>query len=99
MPTFRSTPLCDAPALNPRILILAKQALNQASALAMMVDTYVTLERIITNQPIERGKAPERADLGALMRGLNGELGRQIDTLVRHTGALHEVAISEAGLR
>ncbi len=93
----------ETPPLHPRIFILATQAMNQASALAVMVNTYVALERMITHQPCDgaedRAGSIVRADLGALMRALNGEMERQVDSLVRHTGALHELASGEAGLR
>jgi hypothetical protein len=101
-PTFLSALTRDAnQPVHPRILILASQALNEASALAMMVDTYVALERLITHESCESadGRSMVREDLGALMRALNGEMGRQVDSLVRHTGTLHEVATSEVGLR
>ncbi|WP_439587012.1 hypothetical protein [Hydrogenophaga sp.] len=95
---FRSKPTRDE--TQSRSLILATQALDQASALALMVETYVVLERLITHEFREStdGHSLLRADLGALMRALNGDLARQVDALVRHTSVLHGIAANEAGL-
>lgn len=102
MPRFRVNPTLDeTPSANPRALILAAQARDQASALALMVATYAALERLIVHAPPEDvdGHSIVRADLGALLRALNGEMERQVDALVRHTSVLHSLVAREAGLR
>lgn len=89
----------EIPPLNPRILILATQTLNQASAMAMMVDGYAALEKLITHTPCEivNGRSRVREDVSALMRAMNVEMGRQVDSLVRQTAILHQMAAGDSG--
>lgn len=65
------------------------------------MDSYAALEKLITHAPCEvvEGRPRVRADLSALMRAMNVEMGRQVDSLVRQTAILQEVAAGDSGLR
>lgn len=87
----------DSAPINPRILILATQAADQASLLAVMVKTYVAMEKIVTHDQDSLERAATREGLGSLMRALNGEMERQVGVLVDGTAALRDVVLEEGG--
>ncbi len=87
----------DSAPINPRILILATQAADQASLLAVMVKTYVAMEKIVTHDQDSLERAATREGLGSLMRALNGEMERQVGVLVRGTAALRDFVLEEGG--
>lgn len=87
----------DSAPINPRILILATQAADQASLLAVMVKTYVAMEKIVTHDQDSLERATTREGLGSLLRALNGEMERQVGVLVHGTTALRDVVLEEGG--
>ncbi len=89
----------EAVPFNPRILILAIQAADQASLLSVMVKTYIALEKLISHEEDALERASARSGLGSLMRGLNGEMERQVDALVHNTATLSASVASAAGVR
>lgn len=93
---LRGTRICDDSApINPRILVLAMQAADQASLLAVMVQTYAALEKIVTHDQDSLERTATREGLGSLMRALNGEMERQVEVLIRGTAALRDVVLEE----
>lgn len=87
----------DAAPINPRILILATQAAKQASLLAVMVQAYAALEKIVTHDQHSSERSATREGLGSLMRALNGEMEREVDALVQSTGATRDFVRNEFG--
>ncbi|OSZ73144.1 hypothetical protein [Hydrogenophaga sp. IBVHS1] len=85
----------DSKPINPRIVILATEAADQASLLAVMVKTYTALERIVTYDQDSLERAATREGLGSLIRALNVEMERQVGTLVHSTSALRDFALNE----
>lgn len=84
---------------NPRILILAIQAADQASLLSVMVKTYIALEKLISHEEDALERASARSGLGSLMRGLNAEMERQVEALLHSTTTLSASVASAAGVR
>lgn len=78
----------EATSLNPQIVILATQAADQASLLAVMVQAYTAMEKLITHEDDALERSATRSALGSLMRALNGEMELQVERLVSLTSAL-----------
>lgn len=74
--------------INPQLLILVIQAADQASLLAVMVQAYIAMEKIITHEHDTLERASTRSALGSLMRALNGEMELQVERLVSLTSVL-----------
>jgi hypothetical protein len=87
----------DSAPINPRIFVLAAQAADQASLLAVMVKAYAALEKVVTHDQDCLERSASRESLGALMRALNGEMERQVEVLLDGTTALQELVLEEAG--
>lgn len=83
----------DNSPINPRLVVLATQAADQAALIAVMVQAYTALEKIVTHNQDSLERATTRDAMGALMRALNGEMGRQADALVRCTAVLCDVVL------
>ncbi|WP_439586103.1 hypothetical protein [Hydrogenophaga sp.] len=81
----------DSNPIDPRLVVLATQAADQAALLAVMVQAYTALEKIVTHDRDSLERAATREGLGSLMRALNGEMGRQVEGLVHGTAALQEL--------
>ena len=73
---------------HPQLLILATQAADQASLLAVMVQAYTAMEKIITHEQDTLERASTRSALGSLMRALNGEMELQVERLVSLTSGV-----------
>ncbi len=84
--------------LNPRILALATQVADEASLLAVMMQAYTSLEKLVTHEQDILERSATRSGLGSLMRALNGEMERQVDALVHDTTALYAFVADEAGV-
>lgn len=78
----------DSKPINPKIVVLATDAADQAALLAVMMQAYTALERIVTHDQDFLERVATREALGSLMRALNGEMGRQVDALVQATTVL-----------
>jgi hypothetical protein len=76
--------------IQPQLVILATQAADQAELLAVMVQAYTALEKIVTHDRDSLERAATRKALGSLMRALNGELDRQVGVLIDGTSALRD---------
>lgn len=83
--------------INPTIVVLATQAADQAALLAVMVQTYSALEKIVTHDKDSLERPATREALGSLIRALNGEMQRQVEVLIHGTAELHELVVEEAG--
>lgn len=81
--------------INPRIIVLATQAADQASLLAVMVQTYTALEKIVTHDHDSLERSATREGLGSLIRALNIEMGRQVEVLIHSTTALNDFVHKE----
>lgn len=86
----------DSNPINPKLVVLATDAADQAALLAVMVQACTALERIVTHDQHSLERPETRAALGSLMRVLNGEMGRQMDALVHGTRALRDLVLEEA---
>lgn len=84
------------PNIDPQLVILATECADQAALMAVMVEAYTALERIVTHDRDSLERASTREALGSLMRALNGEMGRQVEVLVHSTTAILGVAIDES---
>lgn len=82
--------------INPSIVVLATHAADQAALLAVMVQTYSALERIVTHDRDSLERPTTRVALGSLIRTLNGEMQRQVEVLIHGTAELHELVVEEA---
>ncbi len=78
----------DTNSFKPRLVVLATEAADQAALLAVMVQAYTALEKIVTHDQDSLERSATRASLGSLMRALNREMGRQAEMLVFNTAAL-----------
>lgn len=87
----------DSNPIDPRLVVLATQAADQAALLAVMVQAYTALERIVTHDQDSLERVATREGLGSLMRALNGEMDRQVGVLVHGAAALRDVVLEEAG--
>jgi hypothetical protein len=79
-------------------VVLATQCADQAALLAVMVEAYTALEKIVTHDRDSLERAATRDALGSLMRALNGEMERQVDAMVRDSAELSAIAGGELGL-
>ncbi len=94
---FRGAFACnDSAPIHPKIVILATQAADQASLLAVMVQTYAALEKMVTHDQDALERLATREGLASLLRALNGEMERQVDVLIHSTAALRDFAMEEA---
>lgn len=87
----------DSESINPRIVKLAFQAAEQASLMSVMVQTYIALEKLITHDQEAANPTRQSSGLCSLMRGLNGEMERQVNALVDSTSALRACVTDEVG--
>jgi len=83
------------PAVHPQLVVLATQCADQAALLAVMVQAYTALEKIVTHDRDSLERPATREGLGSFMRALNGEMGRQVDLLIYSTSALQESSVEE----
>lgn len=93
----RAGACADSAPFNPRTFVLATQAADQASLLAVMVQAYAALEKIVTHDQDSLERSATREGLGSLMRALNGEMERQVEALVQGTAALRDFVLEESG--
>ncbi len=78
----------DATPQNPQLLIMATQAADQAYLLAVMLQAYTAMEKLITHEQDTLERISTRKALGSLMRALNGEMELQVKRLVSLTSVL-----------
>jgi hypothetical protein len=83
------------PTVYPQLVVLATECADQAALLAVMVEAYTALEKIVTHDRDSLERAATREALGSLMRALNGEMGRQVELLIQSTAAINESAIED----
>ncbi|WP_439517539.1 hypothetical protein [Hydrogenophaga sp.] len=74
--------------INPQLVILATQAADQASLLAVMVLAYTAMEKLMTHEDDALERSTTRSALGSLMRALNGEMESQVERLVSLTSVI-----------
>lgn len=94
----RAFACADSNSINPRLVVLATQAADQAALLAVMMQAYTALERIVTHDQDSLERVATREALGSLMRAMNGEMGRQVDALVQTTTGLGAFVADEMGV-
>ena len=89
----------DTDPIHPRLVVLAAQADSQTCFLSVALETYVALERLISPELVtDSQEIPiTRTELGTLLRVLNDEMKRQIDSLADTTTALHAFVADKAG--
>ena len=81
--------------LNSKLVVLATDAADQAAILAVMVEAYTALEKIVTHEQDSLERSATREALGSLIRALNGEMGRQVDCLIHSATAIQKLAVDE----
>jgi hypothetical protein len=81
--------------INSKLVVLATEAADQAALLAVMVEAYTALEKIVTHDKDSLERSATREALGSLIRALNGEMGRQVDCLIHSSMALQKLATDE----
>ena len=86
----------DRKSFNPRLVVLATEAADQVALLAVMVQAYTALEKIVVHDRDSLERSATREGLGSLMRVLNVEMGRQLDLLIHSTTALHDAAVEDS---
>ncbi|RZI79264.1 MAG: hypothetical protein EOP38_25835 [Rubrivivax sp.] len=84
------------PTVYPQLVVLATECADQAALLAVMVEAYTALEKIVTHDRDSLERAATREALGSLMRALNGEMGRQVDAVASTATSIQELAIHES---